>query len=90
MRLARTTLFLSTELLDGIDRFVADHSGSTRSSVAEEALRRWLAARQKAEVARYYKALSSEEVAEDRNWAAAGTLGWPSDSPEDRPRQLRG
>jgi metal-responsive CopG/Arc/MetJ family transcriptional regulator len=81
MGATKVTLTLPAELLAVVDDYVASHSDVTRSGVCAEALRGWLQARQEAEIAQYYRALSDEERAEDAAWASlagqsAGRL-WP-------------
>jgi metal-responsive CopG/Arc/MetJ family transcriptional regulator len=70
MAATKVTLTLPDELLGVVDRFVAEHPGTTRSGVCAEALRRWLLSVQEAEIAQYYTSLSDEERAEDAAWAA--------------------
>lgn len=77
----KVTLTLPAELLAVVDRFVAEHPGSTRSGLCAEALQAWLLAEQEGEIERYYTALSAEERAEDTGWAEAAAQSaahlWP-------------
>ena len=42
-RLTRLNTTIDTELLDEVDRFVAEHAGASRQSVLDAALRLWTA-----------------------------------------------
>ena len=81
MAATKVTLTLPDELLAVVDRFVAEHPGTSRSGVCAEALREWLCASQDAEIERYYLSLSDEERAEDAVWAATAARSadrlWP-------------
>ena len=70
MTATKVTLSLPDDLLAGVDRYVAEHTGVTRSGVAADALREWLRERYEAQIAEYYGSLADEERAEDRAWSA--------------------
>jgi metal-responsive CopG/Arc/MetJ family transcriptional regulator len=70
MAALKVTLTLPEELLGVVDRYVAAHSGATRSGVCAAALRGWLREQQEIEIAHYYCSMSEEERAEDGAWAA--------------------
>jgi metal-responsive CopG/Arc/MetJ family transcriptional regulator len=81
MARTKVTLSLPDELLTVVDRFVANHPRTTRSSVCAEALCEWVRARQDEQIASYYATMADGERAEDAAWAALAAQGadhlWP-------------
>jgi metal-responsive CopG/Arc/MetJ family transcriptional regulator len=77
----KVTLTLPDDLLQVVDRFVAEHPGATRSGVCAGALRAWLQREQEAEIERYYAERTAEEQADDEAWTAIASSGagrlWP-------------
>lgn len=71
MSATKVTVTLPMELLEVVDRYVAEHRGATRSGLCARALRSWLQQLQEEEIERYYTAMSDEERAEDEAWADA-------------------
>lgn len=73
MAAVKVTLTLPDDLLEVVDRFVAEHEGTTRSGLCASALRDWLRAQQDAEIIAYYRSRSEAERAEDADWAAGAS-----------------
>jgi metal-responsive CopG/Arc/MetJ family transcriptional regulator len=71
MSAVKVTLTLPTELVEVVDRYVAEHQGMTRSGLCAGALRSWLQQVQEAEIERYYTTMSDEERLENQAWADA-------------------
>ena len=71
MTATKVTLSLPDDLLAGVDRYVAEHAGVTRSGVAADALREWLRQQFEEQIAEYYASQTDEERAEDRAWSSA-------------------
>jgi len=67
----KVTLTLPTELVELVDRYVAEHRGTTRSGLCAGALRAWLQRLQEEEIEQYYATMSEAESLENRAWADA-------------------
>ncbi len=66
---AKLSTTVDAELLDAVDRFVADHVTAHRSEVIDEALRLWTAReRERAIEAQFTAPRSVEEQEEDAAW----------------------
>jgi predicted transcriptional regulator len=65
----RLTLRLPDDLVEALDTYVASDPKLTRSALCADALLRWIAIRQEAEIARYYETMPDEERAENAEWA---------------------
>jgi metal-responsive CopG/Arc/MetJ family transcriptional regulator len=80
MPATKVTLSLPAELLALVDRYVAEHQDSTRSSICARALRLWLRQVEEEEIERYYATLTDEERAESEAWndaaAYSAALSW--------------
>ncbi len=74
---AKVSVTVAARLLEEVDRLAG---GGGRSAIFEAALESWLRSRRKAalddDVERYYRALSGEELSEDRAWAEIGDAIW--------------
>ena len=66
----KVTLTLPDEIVAAVDDYVASVPGRTRSGICADAVRRWLAEQQEAQIARYYETMTDEERAEDSSWAS--------------------
>jgi hypothetical protein len=72
-RRAKICTTVDAGLLEQVDRFVADHTGLTRSDVVDEALRMWSARVRERAMEELYadpSPLSEEDAAEWRSWKA--------------------
>jgi metal-responsive CopG/Arc/MetJ family transcriptional regulator len=81
MSAIKVTVSLPLDLLATMDRYVAKHTGASRSSFLADALRSWMQRIQEGEIERYYASVSEEERIENEAWSEATTLSaallWP-------------
>jgi hypothetical protein len=72
-RRAKVSATVDAELLEEVDRFVAEHPGLTRGEVLDDALRLWSARERERTMEELYahpSPLSEEDAAEWRSWRA--------------------
>lgn len=68
---------LDPDLVAAVDRFVDEHPGRDRSSVIDEALQLWYAARQDEAMERQFSApRSAKELAEAAAWSRIRGAAW--------------
>lgn len=68
-RRAKLSATVDAELLDVVDRFVAEHSATNRSMIIDEALRLWAAReRERAMAAQYLGPQTEQESVERAAW----------------------
>lgn len=71
MPATKVTVTLPVELLAAVDRYVAEHRGTTRSGLCARALLACLQQLQEDEIERYYSGMPEDERADYASWADA-------------------
>jgi Arc/MetJ-type ribon-helix-helix transcriptional regulator len=69
---SRLSVTVAKDVLDDIERSLRTGGFRSRSAVVEAALRTWAARERDAQIHAYYDNLTSEERAEDLQWAELG------------------